>query len=346
MNYLKKHKKQVLLVAGFIAVLLIGLVGVFAFTDFKQSLPIPIAKINGDYITYDDYIVEKTGYEYFLKNSQNQELDEETVEKDVISRLTFNKIMEDILLEYEPEGLTQSEIDETYAGALQGRTEKEFEDLIMTSYGWSVDQFKERVVVPTLTQQKMVEHFKTDPKLIEQYSTDALEFNASHIFLNLGKDDAEKKESKKVLNEILVKIKAGESFEDFASSINQDLTVNTQGDIGWFAQAAVAKEFGDVVAALAVDEISSEVVESALGLHIIKKTGERNVVDIDTYMNKRIEEADVDTFWGYINPIKAVKEEKAAMDAAAAELESANEAVSEEGEEEEIEVEETTEAKE
>ncbi len=308
MKSLKKHNKKVPLIIGFIAVLLIGLVVVVAFTDVKKSLPLPIAKVNGDYIMYNDYNVEKTGYEFFLKNSQNQELDSETVEKDVMSRLVFNRIMEDVLSEYSSEGVLQEEIDQTYLLATQGRSEAEFETLIMDSYGWSADKFKKRVIVPTLVQQKMVKHFKQDEELIKQYSTDALEFEASHIYLRLGETPAEKAEAKKLLNEVLVKVKAGESFEDFASTMNQDLTVGSQGSIGWFAQTAVAKEFGDVVAELNIGDISSEVVESSLGFHIIKKTGQRNVLDVDTYMNKRIEDSDIDTFWGFINPVEAVDE--------------------------------------
>ncbi len=87
------------------------------------------------------------------------------------------------------------------------------------------------------------------------------EVTASHI---LVADEATAKD-------ILVKLKAGEKFEDLAKQYGTDGTKDSGGSLGTFGKGEMVKEFEDVAFALKTGEIS-DVVKTEFGYHVIKVT--------------------------------------------------------------------------
>ncbi|MFH1098717.1 MAG: protein translocase subunit SecD [Candidatus Uhrbacteria bacterium] len=73
--------------------------------------------------------------------------------------------------------------------------------------------------------------------------------------------------------------KPGADFSALARQYSEDDGSREQGgDLGWFRRGAMVKEFeAAVFDQLRVDEITSQVVETQFGWHIIRKTGERDV---------------------------------------------------------------------
>lgn len=92
-------------------------------------------------------------------------------------------------------------------------------------------------------------------------SFDVDEVTASHILV--ASEDTAK--------EILVKLEAGESFEDLAKEYGTDGTKDNGGSLGTFGRGQMVKEFEDAVFAMKPGEIS-DIVKTEFGYHIIKLT--------------------------------------------------------------------------
>ena len=91
-----------------------------------------------------------------------------------------------------------------------------------------------------------------------------MEWRASHI---LVKDSA-------TGNQVLQKIKTGESFSALAKEFSSCPSKGKGGDLGWFGPGMMVKEFEDAVEKLSNGRVSN-LVKTQFGYHIIKKTGQK-----------------------------------------------------------------------
>ncbi len=77
--------------------------------------------------------------------------------------------------------------------------------------------------------------------------------------------------------EILGRVLAGEDFSELARSYSDDPGSGNQGgDLGWFGRGIMVPEFEEAVFGLSKDEISSEIIETQFGYHVIQKTEDEN----------------------------------------------------------------------
>lgn len=103
---------------------------------------------------------------------------------------------------------------------------------------------------------------------------------ASHILIQTTDEDGnplseeEKANKKKEAEDLLNKIKAGESFEDLAKKYSQDTSAVNGGDLGSFSKGQMVKEFENAAFSLEIGQVTDNLVETQYGYHIIKKTGE------------------------------------------------------------------------
>ena len=107
-------------------------------------------------------------------------------------------------------------------------------------------------------------------------SQDKKEIRASHILVKVEADaDKETKEkAKQKIEEILIKVKAGENFSELAKNNSDCPSKEMGGDLNFFGRNSMAKPFEKAAYALKKGDISG-VVETQFGYHIIKKTDER-----------------------------------------------------------------------
>ncbi|WP_226670070.1 peptidylprolyl isomerase [Metabacillus litoralis] len=149
--------------------------------------------------------------------------------------------------------------------------EAEFENL-KTQYGAQFESViqmqgeetvKQMVKVDLLRKKAAEAEVKvTDEDLKAYYDTLEGQVKASHI---LVADEATAKEVKK-------KLDAGEKFEDLAKEYSTDPgSAQNGGDLGWFGEGAMVKEFQDAAFKLKEGEVSAP-VKSEFGYHIIKVT--------------------------------------------------------------------------
>lgn len=72
-------------------------------------------------------------------------------------------------------------------------------------------------------------------------------------------------------NEILERIRKGESFASLAAEYSLDGSRKNGGDLGFFGRGEMVKEFESAAFALQVGEVSG-LVKTQFGYHIIKRT--------------------------------------------------------------------------
>ena len=101
--------------------------------------------------------------------------------------------------------------------------------------------------------------------------------NASHILLMHSESERSsatrtKTEAADLINNIKMKIDAGEEFSDLAGEYSDCPSSNDGGSLGSFGRGAIVPEFETAAFALDVNGIS-DVVETSFGFHLIKRTG-------------------------------------------------------------------------
>ncbi len=91
-----------------------------------------------------------------------------------------------------------------------------------------------------------------------------MEFRASHILIS----------SKSLADEIYKRIRSGENFATLARTYSKCPSKSKGGDLGWFKEGAMVREFENAVRRMGTGSISNP-VRTQFGYHIIKKTGVR-----------------------------------------------------------------------
>lgn len=256
-----------------------------------HALPYPIATVNNTPIRYADYVDDVATVKRFFAKQKEQakgqpvgEPTEEELRKGVLDRLIQTEILKEEAVRYNIT-ISTKDVDDEFskvATSQQGNADQQIRDL----YGWSVDQFKQKVMVPYLLQIKLAAALAGDEKL-----------------------DAD---SKKKAEDVLAKINADGKFEDLAKQYSADPGSAAQGgDLGWFGKGVMVKEFEDAAFALKPGETSG-IVKTKFGYHIIrcddvkKEKGQivqikgRHILitgpNVDEYIKKKTEEAKIRRF--------------------------------------------------
>ena len=127
----------------------------------------------------------------------------------------------------------------------------------------ALDQFRDAAKVKEREVRRYYERNR------EQYTTPA-EVRARHILFKLDPSATEEQiaERKAELNAIRERVAQGESFEELAKEISEDLSASEGGDLGWFKPGEMVPAFETTAFSLELGQVS-EVVTSPFGLHLI-----------------------------------------------------------------------------
>lgn len=88
-------------------------------------------------------------------------------------------------------------------------------------------------------------------------------------------------EAKQKAEGILRRARAGEDFAKLASEFSEDSSKDQGGDLGWFGKGVMVAPFEEAAFALKLNQITSSLVETQFGYHIIKKTDEREAEGVE-----------------------------------------------------------------
>ena len=104
-----------------------------------------------------------------------------------------------------------------------------------------------------------------------QYFQKPEEVKASHILIQVAPNagDEEKLASRKKIEEVQIKIEAGDDFAELARQYSEGPSNVNGGDLGYFDRKKMVKPFSDAAFALKPGEVS-DIVETRFGFHLIK----------------------------------------------------------------------------
>ena len=91
-----------------------------------------------------------------------------------------------------------------------------------------------------------------------------MEWRASHILVK----------EMHLARELSKRIKRGDEFRRLAMEFSTCPSKSKGGDLGWFSEGKMVKQFEDAVKKMSIGAVSGP-VSTQFGFHIIKKTGQK-----------------------------------------------------------------------
>ncbi len=222
----------------------------------------------------DGYTINKTDFYDEMKDRVGEDQISALVDE-----IAQTKIIE---LESEKAGIKINDEDmkneiENFKKAYGFETDEDM-SAALTQAGFTLEDFKEKQIMPTLkikllfenkhpvTEEELKTYF--EDKKDSTFATTPKEIKASHILVNT-KEEAEA---------VLAELKGGKDFANLAKEKSQDPGSKAEGgDLGFFGRGVMNQRFETAAFALAKGE-TSEVVEADNGFHIIKITDIKEAV--------------------------------------------------------------------
>ncbi len=215
-------------------------------SSVARALKLPVAKVDGATITYAAWQDDVSTIERFFAalKARGEQVDSQTptqIRQNALERLVRDRVLEETATKLGI-SVTGKEIDDEFDKMSTPDAAKEIQDL----YGWTVPQFKTRVVRPYLLEQKITADLSADPSVMKT---------------------AEEKAQM-----VLDKAKSGEDFASLAKQYSDDPGSGPNGGVlGEFGKGAMVPEFEQAAFALGKGGISG-LVKTQFGYHIIKVT--------------------------------------------------------------------------
>lgn len=133
----------------------------------------------------------------------------------------------------------------------------------------SVSTFEKNTVYGPFTEGGKSTIFK----VVDVKDDTAFAAKASHILFRWDSESDEDKAKTLIKSkDVLARINKGASFEAMATEFGTDGTASQGGDLGWFGQGRMVKEFQEAVFAASKKGLLSQPIKTQFGYHIIKVT--------------------------------------------------------------------------
>ena len=272
----------------------------------SRTFGTPAATINGDKVLYADYIEDVVTLRNFYASSQDgfPPVDDQQLADMTISRLLAAKLVEQVADELGVE-VTKEDVQERRLELVNNfASEEEAEGEVQANYGWGLDTYMEKVVIPIIREEKVQEAFQT-AESIEGVSSDLEEIRARHILFRI-EEDGEKDVVRQQAQEVLDRIKAGEDFASLAQEFGSDATAEQGGDLGWFGAGVIVAPFEEAIFALEPGQLGEELVETDFGFHIVRVDDARAARDFLGFMDTRFRTSEVEIHIPINNPFEAL----------------------------------------
>lgn len=275
----KSFKKSILLILVFTLTL-----GLVACGKTGEDV---VAIVDGDEISldvfYKNYEMIKSMYEMQLgegildepvdKDEKGQDI---TLKEKLVDEIIQQLVVEKLILHDADKRdikIDDKEIDAKVASYIEMMGGQENFDNYLETNKVTVEDFKEdvkKMEIASKHKEAVMNEIKISEKDAKKYfeeNKEGLEkVHARHILV----------ETEAEANEVIGKIKAGESFEELAKEKSKDVASAVNGgDLDFFVRGDMNKDFEDVAFALGVGEVS-EAIKTDYGYHIIKVEGKKD----------------------------------------------------------------------
>ena len=256
-----------------------------AVSDAPESLPDPVARVNGEPISRAD-LQRVTEALLASKHQKLQDLSEADRKSTYLSVL--GQIIDDRLITAKSKGETVDDlkVEQTYANLQRDYGDTAAFEAEIKKSGQTPDKIRANLRGQIAQQQWLEKQISAEtqvtPQEVEKFYKDGPPekfeipemVQASHILVAVRRDappeDVLAAETR--VNAINERLKKGEKFAEVARDGSDDPnSKNAGGDLGPFSRERVLPEIGDAAFKLKVGEVSPP-VRSTFGFHIIKVT--------------------------------------------------------------------------
>jgi foldase protein PrsA len=231
-------------------------------------IPLPIAVVNYDVITYKQYLAEKDYIHHFYKATQQDGVDYADVDAQIMNQLIENKIIGFEALIHGVK-VSKSDVDSTITDlADKNGGVEQVEKILNDLYNLNLNKFKK------LVRQQMLRD-KVSEEMIVRVS-------ARHILIRVDQGATQDKidESKTKINNIQSEITNGLDFGEAAKKYSEDTGSSEQGGLlEPFAAGEMVPEFSDAAFRTPVGQMSDPVLTD-YGWHLIKVEGKTGKVEM------------------------------------------------------------------
>jgi foldase protein PrsA len=341
----KENKKQSslipVLVAGFVgAVLLASIVFYFVVGAQVKKLSeapvilaassifrIPVATVNGMSVLYAEYVEDKNTLDKFYESAPEgfPPVSGDDTSDMALSRLIATKLVLQLTKEFDVKVTKEDIIAKKAELVANFPSEEDAISEIQNTYGWSLETYTKKVIVPILREEKLKEAFELGEKTEDDVAFQK-EVKARHILLRV-EEESEDATVLQLAKDLITRLQEGEDFAALAAEFGSDGTKEVGGDLGWFSRGMMVPEFEDAVYALEPGELDAEPVKTMFGYHIVQVDEVREVRDFVAYMDKKFDAAEIKVLLPINNPFEPVEPIAEGIDLGAIEAELGEEVV-------------------
>ena len=199
-------------------------------------IPYPAAVIGNHVVTLKEYLGERDALQTYFRSSAAQSgsavPEESAIERNIMDTIS-HKIVVDEMAGAANVAVDDAKVDELYASAMGGADPAVFAEQVNTMFGWTVDEFRTRVLKPVVLAAQM---------------EDSISADAGRQAARLAKIQA-----------AYDRVAAGEDFATVATEASEHASSATGGDVGEVAASDIPDEWKGAIAALAVGEYSKPI---------------------------------------------------------------------------------------
>lgn len=187
-------------------------------------------------------------------------------EREIINRMLENEVIRRAARR-EGIAISRDQANEAVSDQLNadGNDVKGVEDRLSQLYGWTIPQFTEKIVLPSLYEEELRKRFEADSSRFA--------------------------DSKKRIEEAKKRLDDGRTFSDVAAQLSDGRTADKGGEMGWFSYDNLDTALQGAAEGQKIG-VSGNVIESELGFHILlvndrKTESGKDLVDLSQIFVKK-----------------------------------------------------------
>jgi parvulin-like peptidyl-prolyl isomerase len=185
-------------------------------------------------------------------------------EKDLLNKLIEDAVIEKLTRE---NGKTVSDdiVNQNVDRSLEEyQTGKSVEETLKKLYGWTLSDFKEKIIRPKLYRDELEKIYRSDENVKKMN-------NEKASLIRQAKDEIDQKKD----------------FSEIVRKYSDGVNNKKDGDLGWFKEEQLIFPVGKEVAGMNVSEVS-EIIESDLGYHIVELLEKKEESESQIYHIRQI----------------------------------------------------------
>jgi len=257
--------KKIFIIVGVVLIIIAGTVLIFTYvfrvdspavTAVRRTLHLPAMIVDGRWVSMTELEENTESIKRFYENQDFSQFgirvdfntDDGKKRLQIQERKMINKLIEDITIERVADEWGISVSNEVVKAAMERPmnemgTKENVESKLKNLYGWSLDDFGQKVVYGQLLRDKVDAKFEQENPITQEMTAK----------LQKAKDELDD----------------NRTFADVAMKYSEGTTADNGGVMGWFGESQLQDEIGKQIAPMREGEYT-DIIETPLGLHLVR----------------------------------------------------------------------------